>query len=144
LVGSRNGYAEADSNAQRGEIRLWAGLPSGPHARYRRRTLDVPCPARPIARRPTQVSGLGDKSHRHRSQYAVGAIETVGGGGDRRATVLRAASATPRICLDREGTGTWTGSVGPEKMGREVLRPRSLKLARNRSAPNWSTKFCAE
>ena len=70
---------------------------------------------------PRKFQDLEAKSRRHRPQHAVGALETAGGGGDRRATVLRAASAARRVRFDREGAGTWTGSAGPKKMGRDVL-----------------------
>ena len=69
---------------------------------------------------------LEAKSRRHRSQHAVGAVEKARRGGDRRATVLRAASAARRVRFDTEGTGTWAGSAGPEKMGRDVLGPEDL------------------
>jgi hypothetical protein len=35
--------------------------------------------------------------------------------------VLRTASAPRRVRFDAEGTGSWTGPAGPEKMGRDVL-----------------------
>ena len=70
---------------------------------------------------PRKFQDLEAKSRRHRSEHAVGAAETAGGGGDRRAAVLRTASAPRRVRFDPEGTGTWTGPAGPEKMGRDVL-----------------------
>jgi SAM domain (Sterile alpha motif) len=71
-----------------------------------------------------------DPHYRPNSQLevAVGAVEKARRGGDRRATVLRAASAARRVRFDTEGTGTWAGSAGPEKMGRDVLGPEDPVL----------------
>jgi len=52
-------------------------------------------PPKPNRPGPSQVSGFGGESRRHRSEHAVGAAKTAEGSWDRQATVLLAASQHP-------------------------------------------------
>src|SRR5262249_46288754 len=99
---------------------LWSALPGRAHAGCHWRALDDHDLARPLPRRPAEISGFRALARGYFPQHALRPAEDARGARRRRPAFLRRAPAARRICADREGARAAARHQGTAGVGRET------------------------